>query len=53
MAVEKAVDDYLDSCQKLGHKLNKPVFDNLVLRVSDDIETAIEKAAMINGKTIN
>ena len=50
---EEAVNDYLETCEKLGHKPNKPYSGKLVLQVSPEIHAAVAMAAEVNGKSIN
>lgn len=48
VAFEEAVDDYLETCKKLGHEPNQ----SFALKISDDIRNAIEHAARLNNKTV-
>jgi predicted HicB family RNase H-like nuclease len=50
---EEAVDDYLATCQKLGHEPNQPCSGNLLLKISTETHAAIMAAAVNSGKTIN
>lgn len=52
-AFEEAVDDYLETCEKLGRAPQKPYSGNLMLRVSPDIHAAVATAAEVSGKSIN
>jgi len=52
-AFEEAVDDYLETCVKLGRPAQKPYSGNLMLRVSPEIHAAVAAAAEVNGKSIN
>lgn len=52
-AFREAVDDYLEACEALGQKPNKPYSGNLMLRVAPDIHAAVATAAAASGKSIN
>lgn len=52
-AFEEAVDDYLETCEKLGRTPQKPYSGKLMLRVPPDIHAAIAVAAEVSGKSIN
>lgn len=53
MAIEEAVDDYLETCEKLGRPPQKPYSGNLMLRIPPDIHAAVATAAEVSGKSIN
>jgi predicted HicB family RNase H-like nuclease len=50
---EEAVDDYLQTCAKLGRPAQKPYSGNLTLRVSPEMHSAVAAAAEVSGKSIN
>jgi len=50
---EEAVEDYLETCEKLDRAPQKPYSDKLMLRVPPEIHAAIAAAAEISGKSIN
>ncbi len=50
---QEAVDNYLDACEKLDQKPNKPYSGNLMLRVPAEVHAAVAAAAESNGKSIN
>lgn len=49
----EAVDNYLDACEKLGQKPNKPHSGNLMLRIPAEVHAAVAAAAEADGKSIN
>ena len=52
-AFEEAVDDYLETCQRLGRAPQKPYSGNLMLRIPPDVHAAVAAAAEVSGKSIN
>jgi predicted HicB family RNase H-like nuclease len=52
-AFEEAVDDYLESCARLGRAPQKPYSGNLMLRIPPDVHAAVAAAANVSGKSIN
>lgn len=52
-AFAEAVDDYLETCEKLGRPPQKPYSGNLMLRVPSNIHAAVATAAEVSGKSIN
>ncbi|OQA44658.1 MAG: HicB family protein [Chloroflexi bacterium ADurb.Bin325] len=52
-AFEEAVDDYLETCEKLNRAPQKPYSGRLMLRVSPEIHAAVAAAAEVSGKSIN
>ena len=53
LAFEEAVDDYLETCEKLGRAPQKPYSGNLMLRIPPEIHAAVATAAEVSGKSIN
>lgn len=53
VAFEEAVEDYLETCQKLNKLPQKPYSGNLRLRIPPDIHVAIAKAAEASGKDLD
>ena len=53
LAFEEAVDDYLETCEKLNRSPQKPYSGNLMLRLSSDVHAKIAMAAEVSGKSIN
>ena len=52
-AFEEAVDDYLETCSKLGREPQKTYSGKLMLRIPPDIHAAVATAAETSGKSIN
>ncbi len=53
VAFEEAVEDYLETCEKLNKPPQKPYSGNLRLRIPPDIHVAIAKAAEASGKDLD
>jgi predicted HicB family RNase H-like nuclease len=52
-AFEEAVDDYLETCEKLHRPPHKSYSGNLMLRIPPEIHAAITTAAEVSGKSVN
>ncbi|HQL64076.1 MAG TPA: type II toxin-antitoxin system HicB family antitoxin [bacterium] len=52
-AFQEAVDDYLETCEKLSRAPQKPYSGKIMLRVSPEVHAAIAVAAEVSGKSIN
>lgn len=52
-AFEEAVEDYLETCERLNKLPQKPYSGNLKLRIPPDIHVAIARAAEASGKDLN
>lgn len=52
-AFEEAVDDYLETCSKIGRDPQKSYSGKLMLRIPPDIHAAVATAAETSGKSIN
>ncbi len=52
-AFEEAVDDYLETCEKLNRTPQKSYSGNLMLRVPAELHAAVAAAAEVSGKSIN
>jgi len=52
-AFHEAVDDYLETCARLGKKPEKEFSGNVQLRVSPDLHYRVARAAELAGKSIN
>lgn len=52
-AFEEAVDDYLETCEKLNRTPQKPYSGNLMLHIPPEVHAAITMAAEVSGKSIN
>lgn len=53
LAFEEAVDDYLETCEKLNRAPQKPYSGNLMLRIPPETHAAVATAAAVSGKSIN
>ena len=52
-AFHEAVDDYLDTCAKIGKDPQKVYSGNLMLRVDPQVHASAAAAAEASGKTLN
>lgn len=52
-AFEEAVDDYLETCEKLNRAPQKSYSGKLMLRIPPEIHAAVAVAAEVKGKSIN
>ena len=52
-AFEEAVDDYLETCKKVGKQPQKPYSGKLMLRIPPKVHAAVAQAAEVSGKSIN
>lgn len=52
-AFEEAVDDYLETCEKIGKCPEKPASGKLMLKVSPELHVAALVKAQSVGKTLN
>jgi predicted HicB family RNase H-like nuclease len=52
-AFHDAVDDYLETCRKLGKLPDKPYSGNLMLRVDPAVHSKVAMAAEASGKSLN
>lgn len=52
-AFEEAVDDYLETCEKIGQSPNKPYSGKILLRVPPEVHAAVATAAETKGKSLN
>lgn len=52
-AFHDAVDDYLDTCAKIGKPPQKPYSGNLMLRIDPAIHAKAAMAAELAGKSLN
>ena len=50
---KEAVDDYIETCAKLGNRPDKPYSGKLTLRISPSVHAAIATAAATSGKSLN
>lgn len=52
-AFEEAVDDYLETCEKIGKSPEKPSSGKLMLRVPPEVHSAALIAAQSSGVSLN
>lgn len=52
-AFEEAVEDYLDTCTKLGKVPLKPASGNLMLRIPPEVHAKAQITAQARGKSLN
>jgi predicted HicB family RNase H-like nuclease len=52
-AFEEAVNDYIETCNKVGKIPQKPYSGKLMLRIRPEIHAAVATAAELSGKSIN
>jgi predicted HicB family RNase H-like nuclease len=52
-AFEDAVDDYLETCAKVGKRPDKPYSGKLMLRVDPSVHAKAALAAQLAGKSLN
>jgi len=52
-AFKEAVDDYLETCEKLNRSPQKPYSGKIMLRVPPEVHAAVAMAAEVSGKSIN
>ncbi len=53
MAFDEAVEDYLETCVKLGRSPQEPYSGELRLRIPPEIHAAVALAAEVSGKSID
>lgn len=52
-AFHEAVDDYIETCAKIGKSPDKPYSGNLMLRVDPAVHANAALAAELSGKSLN
>lgn len=52
-AFHEAVDDYVETCAKIGKSPEKPFSGNLMLRVDPAVHSQAALAAGLSGKSLN
>lgn len=52
-AFKEAIDDYLETCERLGKQPNRPYSGQFRLRISPDLHARVAIAAESKGKSIN
>jgi predicted HicB family RNase H-like nuclease len=53
IAFREAVDDYIETCAKLGQTPQKPYSGNLMLRIDPVVHSKAALAAELAGKSLN
>ncbi|MEM9272494.1 MAG: type II toxin-antitoxin system HicB family antitoxin [Cyanobacteria bacterium P01_F01_bin.143] len=53
VAFEEAVNDYLDTCEKVGKSPQKPYSGKLMLDIPPEVHAAVATAVELSGKTID
>lgn len=52
-AFREAVDDYIETCAKVGKEPQKPYSGKMMFRVSPEIHRRAAQAAELAGKSLN
>lgn len=52
-AFEEAVDDYLETCEKIGKAPQRPYSGKVMLRISPELHANIAMKAEASGKSLN
>lgn len=52
-AFREAVDDYLETCEKLNRPPQRPYSGRIMLRIPPEVHAAVATAAEVSGKSIN
>lgn len=52
-AFTEAVEDYLETCAKVGRAAQKPASGRLMLRVPPEVHSAALVAAQVSGQSLN
>ena len=52
-AFKEAVEDYLETCARIGKRPDKPYSGNLMLRVDPSVHAQVALAAKLSGKSVN
>jgi len=52
-AFHEAVEDYVETCKKVGKEPQKPYSGNLMLRVDPQVHSKVAIAAELAGKSLN
>lgn len=52
-AFEEAVDDYLETCERLGRAPQRAYSGKVMLRIPSEIHAAVATAAEVSGKSVN
>ena len=49
----EAVEDYLETCEKLGRKAQKPYSGRVLLRLPPELHAKLAAMAQLHGKSLN
>jgi predicted HicB family RNase H-like nuclease len=52
-AFEESVDDYIETCAKLGKEAEKPYSGKVMFRVPPEVHARAALAAQVSGKSLN
>ena len=52
-AFQEAVDDYLETCEKIGQPPQRPYSGKLLLRVTPELHASVSAAAEASGKSLS
>lgn len=52
-AFKEAVEDYLETCRKIGRSAQKPYSGRLMLRIPPELHARASFAAQVSGKSLN
>jgi predicted HicB family RNase H-like nuclease len=52
-AFHEAVDDYLETCERLGRAPNKPYSGKVMFRIDPEVHARAARAAELSGKSLN
>ena len=53
LAFRQAVDDYLETCAKIGKLPSKPYSGKMIFKVAPEIHAGVARAASLEGKSLN
>lgn len=52
-AFHESVDDYLETCAKIGKEPNKPYSGKVMFRIDPEVHARAARAAELSGKSLN
>ena len=52
-AFREAVDDYIETCAKIGKTPEKPYSGKMMFRVAPEVHAGVARAAELSGKSLN
>lgn len=53
IAFEQAVDDYVETCARIGKDPNRPYSGKVMFRIDPDVHARAARAAELAGKSLN